>query len=83
MLLAINVAFLLRGAVFNPDEQQWDPLERSCPTIFNTTGWFSTLWASFATDLGLMVIMLAGLWRYRGTGSLWKLVFRQVIFRRL
>ena len=37
-----------------------------------------TIWVSFATDLSLIVIMLVGLQKHKGSGKLWKLVFHQV-----
>ena len=41
------------------------------------------LFASFATDVALLAMMVAGILVRKGTGTLWRLVYRQVRERKM
>ncbi|OBZ71104.1 hypothetical protein A0H81_08929 [Grifola frondosa] len=54
----------------------WDPIARAC-IAFNTSTRRPANIGVFACDVCLLIVMLTGLWRHRGSGSLATLIKRQ------
>ncbi|OBZ65988.1 hypothetical protein A0H81_14019 [Grifola frondosa] len=57
-------------------ESFWDPETMSCVFVGTDKNRLNIV-VTFVSDVLMLIVMVIGIWRIRGNGSLWRLVYRQ------
>ncbi|KZT01773.1 uncharacterized protein LAESUDRAFT_450191 [Laetiporus sulphureus 93-53] len=74
-IFLVNVGCLIYGVAKGP-RTQWDVAAKYCFEVEIGRGKINIV-AAFASDTFLLILMIIGIWRNRGSGSLWELIWRQ------
>ncbi|OBZ65986.1 hypothetical protein A0H81_14022 [Grifola frondosa] len=70
-----NIALFIYGVIVFGNSF-WDPETMSC-VVTGTVKNRLNIVVTFTLDVMMLIVMLIGIWRVRGSGSLWRLVYRQ------
>ncbi|OBZ76247.1 hypothetical protein A0H81_02956 [Grifola frondosa] len=75
LVYCADIAGMIYGNVMGVDSA-WDPVTHSCQQL-NDSNNKATMGIAFDSDILLLILTFVGVWRQRGSGRLWKFIYRQ------